>query len=240
MFDNIIKSDGFADKNQKRKNVCYGTFWIKCPSKEHLCRQPQRRRNGEVMDRRQQKTRQAIFNAFSALLEHKKFNQITVQEIIDRANIGRSTFYAHFGTKEELLNELCSDMFRHVFSDHLETEPTHDFSGSSNERKTRITHILYHLKDNQAEIIRLLSGESRDLFLNYFKANLTEMFRGLVAHSGLDIPASYLESYLAGSFSDTVQWWAAQKMEAPPEAVAGYFLTVMKKGVIDCGGGSGT
>ena len=51
-------------------------------------------------------------------------------------------------------------MRRHVFSEHPGTENTHDFSAS------------------------------RDLFLNYFKANLTEMFSGLVAHSGLDIPAS--------------------------------------------------
>lgn len=230
MFDNIIKSDGFADKNQKRKNVCYGTFWIKCPSKEHLCRQPQRRRNGEVMDRRQQKTRQAIFNAFSALLEHKKFNQITVQEIIDRANIGRSTFYAHFGTKEELLNELCSDMFRHVFSDHLETEPTHDFSGSSNERKTRITHILYLLKNNQAEIIRLLSGESGELFLNYFKSYLKEMFAGLVKESSMEIPVSYLENFLVGSFTDTIEWWVRQRMATPPDTLAKYYLTVIEHG----------
>ena len=53
-----------------------------------------------------------------------------------------------------------------------------------------------------------------------------------MAHSGLDIPASYLEDYLAGSFSDTVQWWAAQKMEIPPETVAGYFLTVIENGIV--------
>ncbi len=56
--------------------------------------------------------------------------------------------------------------------------------------------------------------------------------KAAVAHSGLDIPASYLEDYLAGSFSDTVQWWAAQKMEIPPETVAGYFLTVIENGIV--------
>lgn len=184
------------------------------------------------MDKRQQKTRQAIFTAFSLLLEQKRFSRITVQEIIDRANIGRSTFYAHFETKDDLLRELCADMFRHVFSRYPGAERTHDFSASPGALEARVTHILYHLKDSQTEIIRLLSGESRDLFLDYFKANLTEMFSGLVAHSDLDIPASYLENYLAGSFSDTVQWWAAQKMEIPPETVAGYFLTVIENGIV--------
>ena len=55
------------------------------------------------MDRRQRKTREAIFNAFTRLLEKHAYNQITVQDIIDDADVGRATFYTHFETKEYLL-----------------------------------------------------------------------------------------------------------------------------------------
>jgi len=102
------------------------------------------------MDRRQQKTRKAIFDSLGKLLEQKRFEHITVQEIIDEANIGRTTFYAHFETKDDLLKEMCTDIFHHIFDDKLSREADHDFSTGSAALELKLSHILYHLRESKA------------------------------------------------------------------------------------------
>ena len=180
------------------------------------------------MDRRQQKTRAAIFAAFRKLLSVKKFNTITVQDIIDEANIGRSTFYAHFETKDELLKAMCTDIFNHVFSDDLLSERTHDFSGHKNGLESRITHLLYHLKENSHDIVDILSCESGALFMMYFKQYLSEMFEKYIGHFKAEVPAEFLINHLVGSFSETVLWWInTDAMKHTPEEIAKYYITLV-------------
>ena len=97
------------------------------------------------MDRRQRKTREAIFRAFTELLSQKDFHQITVGELIDRANVGRATFYAHFETRDFLLKEFCEELFCHLFDteNHAGSEHHHIFECSGSE--SVFLHLLQHL-----------------------------------------------------------------------------------------------
>ena len=80
------------------------------------------------MDRREEKTIETIYQAFTNLINTKDFDDITIQNILDEAKIGRSTFYCHFKTKNDLLLKISQDIFEHVFSHSLQEEKSHDFS----------------------------------------------------------------------------------------------------------------
>jgi len=182
------------------------------------------------MDRRQRKTREAIFKAFIRLLATKSYSNITVQDIIDEANIGRSTFYAHFDTKDELLRTVCTEIINHVFSNDLKSEETHDFSDNNNGLEARLTHILYHLKDSEKNIMGILSCESGELFMRYFKEYLTEMFSQYVDETKVNAPSDFVLNHLAGSFAETVKWWINNRMKYTPEETARHYIEVSGAG----------
>ena len=184
------------------------------------------------MDRRQQKTRAAIFSAFEHLLAQKKYSKITIKDIIDQANVGRTTFYEHFETKDALLSEMCSHLFHHIFSPENEGEAGHNFPLSQGDSKTVVTHILYHLQDGGSGMLKLMCGESSEIFLFYFRSYLQEMVLPFLT-SGLEqknrnVPESFLENHITGSFLNMVQWWFHRGMQESPEDLAAYFLSVIE------------
>jgi len=182
------------------------------------------------MDRRQKKTRTAIFDAFASLLAEKQYHQISVQEIIDRADIGRSTFYAHFETKDYLLKDLCEELFGHIVDTAMGL-PKGDYHCSFNgESESVFLHLLRHLQENDSNILGLLSSQNNEIFLRYFKSNLKELIKKQYidkrSFKATELPQDYLVNHISATFVETVEWWISYGMNESPELINEYFLAV--------------
>ncbi len=175
------------------------------------------------MDRRQKKTKQAIYDAFTHLLEHKTYSNITVQEIIDTANIGRSTFYSHFETKEMLLKSLCAEIFDHIFEEDMSKEYSSDFDSKSKRIEDELTHILYHIKYEDTYIKRILSHDSGEIFMQYFKKYLEKIFEQMIESKNIGIPKDYLLNHFVCDFAETIRW-SIKHSEYSPEEICKFFF----------------
>lgn len=184
------------------------------------------------MDRRQQKTRTAIFSAFTSLLAEKSYSKITVQEIIDAANVGRTTFYAHFETKDDLLKELCEELFGHIIGSAMDCTHTHGLYSDGSAPESVFCHLLQHLQENDKNIIALLSCENSEMFLRFFKDSLNELVRSQFINqnrkANTDIPEDFLINHISGSFVEMVLWWIKGHRKQMPEDLDRYFRAVIE------------
>ncbi|MBR6633621.1 MAG: TetR/AcrR family transcriptional regulator [Clostridia bacterium] len=175
------------------------------------------------MDRRQQKTRKAIFKAFRLLLEKKRYDHITVQEIIDEADVGRSTFYSHFETKDMLLEAMCSEIFFHVF----EYDPC-PWSGRDYDLEGKLSHTLWHVRDSKNDLSGILTSDSGELFMNYFKKHIRNLFENNIDLFDAGVPRDFLLNHLSCTFAEAVKWWVARDFSESPEELAQYIMTLVK------------
>lgn len=181
------------------------------------------------MDRRQRKTREAIFHAFTALLSQKDFNQITVGEIIDAADIGRATFYAHFETKDYLLKAFCEELFCHIFDAENDGGHSHRHIFDCDGADSVFLHLFQHLQKNDNNILSLLASPNNDLFLQYFRANLeTLVERQLSLFTPPEnIPTAFWKNHIISTFIETIKWWISGGMKESPQVITEYFFAVI-------------
>lgn len=180
------------------------------------------------MDRRQRKTREAIFSAFIDLLSKKDFGQITVGEIITHADVGRATFYSHFETKDYLLKELCEELFCHIFDATNNEQSEHRHLFDCDAPNSVFLHLFQHLQKNDNNILLLLASPNNEIFLKYFRKNLEVLIER--EHSLLDreknsgLPRSLWKHHVVSTFLETLKWWIGNGMKESPETITDYFL----------------
>ena len=173
-----------------------------------------------TQDRRITKTRKAIYAAFLQLLNQKNFETITVQEIIDLADVGRSTFYSHYESKELLLDEFCRYLFHHLF----EREENINI-------EAYLTHIFLHFKKNQDHVTSLLFSKN-DYFLRQLQKELEHHVYPMVAEdlqvSYPNIPSSFLKHFVVTNFIETLTWWLKKGKSYKEDQVVRFYLDVME------------
>ena len=176
--------------------------------------------NMSTQDRRITKTRKAIYAAFLQLLNQKNFETITVQEIIDLADVGRSTFYSHYESKELLLDELCRYLFHHLF----EREENINI-------EAYLTHIFLHFKKNQDHVTSLLFSKN-DYFLRQLQKELEHHVYPMVAEdlqvSYPNIPSSFLKHFVVTNFIETLTWWLKKGKSYKEDQVVRFYLDVIE------------
>ncbi len=183
------------------------------------------------MDRRQRKTRDAIFKAFTKLLSEKNFERITVGEIIEKADIGRATFYAHFETKDFLLKALCEELFCHIFDATEEGSPNRRHIFDCDAPDSVFLHLFQHLQKNDNNILALLSCQNNELFLQYFKNGLQRLVASqlprFAARQSEKLPKSFWTNHITSVFIETLRWWVDNGMTESPETITEYFYLVV-------------
>lgn len=181
------------------------------------------------MDRRQRKTRQAVFSAFTELLSKKKCSDITVGEIIEKADIGRATFYSHFETKDYLLKEMCRELFCHLFDNLDGNKKGHNHIFECDSKEDVFLHLLCHLESNDNNISTLLLCENNELFLLYFKNELKKLVFSREdikkAANQKDLPEDYFANHVISCFVETVKWWFLSANKESAEKIYRYFVS---------------
>lgn len=183
-------------------------------------------RRAKTKGRRIQRTQQLLHQALGSLIQEKPYNSIVVKEILERANVGRSTFYAHFRDKDDLLVDGIHDLLDSAAA----TAPT-----SSTPRSERLIwfslplfeHIERHRHTTRAEAdAAAWSSVHAHLqrVLTELVADDLEGERPLGRSTRRRIPSDLLARYVA---SFMLSWWVGTRSPLLPKEINDHFRSLI-------------
>ena len=181
------------------------------------------------MDRRVSKTRKALKEALTDLILDKGYEAVTVQDIIDRAAVGRSTFYDHFMDKDDLLMAILAD---------LEMPGPDSGSWSADDPAFGWTLELFrHFGSGKRLFKAVASGQSSALARRETVEKLERLARAELSRlkAARKLDAFKLElvvRFLVGTFIGFMDWWMREENDAiPAEQVDHAFRSLVLPGV---------
>jgi AcrR family transcriptional regulator len=157
----------------------------------------------------------------------QRYDTITVQEIIDRANVGRSTFYAHYLDKDDLLQSESAELIARL-SAHMDP--------GGGRRIIPSLELLHHLRESQPLIRALRRGQAIEPVLKTMQARLSRevadrLASRLAAGVVPTVPLPIVAQAVTGTLVTLFQWWLDREMPESPEQLDAYFLQLVRPSV---------
>ncbi|MBV9257267.1 MAG: TetR/AcrR family transcriptional regulator, partial [Ktedonobacteraceae bacterium] len=187
------------------------------------------------VDRRIQRTLQMLSNALFALIVERGYEAITVQDITERANIGRATFYLHYRDKEQLLKASMLSLFDEL-TKHVEPAP--DFSATYQSLSIRVFQHVAERRELYYALFQEGGPPAIVIRLHKWLASLIQ-HRLLSAHieqcseDVSTVDAELLSMHCAGSLLALVIWWLNHDLSPAAEQMGYLFWRLISPGIND-------
>ena len=197
-------------------------------------------------DRRIQRTRQALHAALLELIKEKGYDAISTEEITERANIARATFYLHYKDKEDLLLEEFSEMANErvqaiskiPFSAWFPTQDANENNPLKSDPPRPILMVFQHIKDNSELYYILMKSAKSSRIVERIRKISTEAITKFVENKietdplpiFFNIPIDFFAAYFSGALLSTVDWWLEEGMNHSPEEVTKLFRSLFFRG----------
>jgi AcrR family transcriptional regulator len=173
----------------------------------------------QTKDRRIQKTLKLLHEALGSLIREKPYDDIVVQEILDRANVGRSTFYMHFRDKDELLVSSIHDLLESVHTSKEAAPPARPDERILSFSLPVFEHIHQHLPRSRAKMgargRAVVHGHLQKVLAERIAQDMSKHFHGR-RRLASKVPQDVLVQYIASTFILVLNWWAESRKPLPP------------------------
>ena len=168
--------------------------------------------------RRAARTRTLLENSLLVLIRRKPYEAITIREICAGADVGRTTFYAHYRSKDDLKRH----GLEHLRSDLADAHASEAKGARLTFSLPMFEHARAHLENYRA----LKRNRGGRVALGRIREILSERVRDELARYGTGCPnmnADLMREYLVGAYLAILTWWLDNGARMPPAAVDAMF-----------------
>lgn len=176
-----------------------------------------------LLDRRSQRTRTALRLALIELITERGWDDIAVQDVCERANVGRSTFYAHFPSKDALLIGGFEDL-QAALQGQARTNPPLLRSTSGAAQGFGFTLGLIEHAYEQRQLFRGLIGRRSGYAVQQrFREMVLRLVTDELPATSGKLPREAAARWLSAAFFELLSWWIEQHAPMPPTELAALF-----------------